>query len=376
MHQRRIVVGTLVLGALGAAACSDDNGAGPAIDQRNTGSIQVLVKSDTGNLAGLDTTRTTYGFRSGVNVTVRPVDDPLVLRRLATVSGGKVVFRGLPVGDYVVKPVVRPNTVFFGPESVIVHVDSGVVDSTIAFKFRQGGRIAGFISIQYFDQTGFHIERFPAGKIVTLLEDTAAVQTVTSPRLYKPIFVDTTDAGGNYELFGTPTTHHYGVAFESGMTTRSDSLRLTVDTLQSVRNALVTLNQSTGIIGGSVSLNPTFGFQSRLAGRVFRDYNSNGVFDSTATANERLIAGDTVQIQLRNGAGDRVLQTQRVLSTTGAQSYVFSSLAPGDYKLTLARATSRFASPPAFVPRDTTISVTIPTTKSRVTQFFPLQPTP
>ena len=372
MHQRRIVVGTLVLGALGAAACSDDKAAGPAIDQRDTGSIQVLVQSDTGNAA-----TPTYSGRSGINVTVRPVGDPLVLRRLATVTGGKVVFRGLPPGDYVVKPLVRPFTLFATPESVTVHVDSGATDSSTVFRFRQGGRIAGFISIQYFDQTGFHTERFPAGRIVTLLEDTAAVQTSTAPRLYRPIFVDTTDAGGNYELFGTPTTHRYGVSFQSGMGGRSDSLRLTADTLQSIRNDLVTVNQNGGIIGGSVTLNPTFGFQSRLGGRVFRDYNSNGVFDSTsATVNERLIAGDTVQIQLRNGAGDRVLQTQRVLSTTSGQSYSFTSLAPGDYKLTLARATSRFAGPPALVPRDTTISVTIATTKSRVTQFFPLQPTP
>lgn len=370
MTHRRTFIGTLALAAAVAACGRQD--AGPTVDQTETGSIQVLVQSDTTNATAF-----TYSNRAGIAVALYPLGDTLVLRRATTQSNGKVVFRGLAPGRYVVKPIVRANTTFASPESTIVTVQWGVVDSTTTFQFRQGGRVAGFISVQYIDQTGSHIVRFPEGKAVQLLEDTSVAQT--GPREYKTIYSSATDAAGNYELFGAPTRHRFGIRFQAGLNDQPDSLRFLSDTLngfQTVHDPIVTYNDAGGILGGSMSRNLLFGYTSAIVVRAFRDYNKNGVNDA---ATDSLIGGDTIRFQLKNAAGDRVLATGAIsvpTSGTRGQTATISSVAPGDYKVVLLRALTRFGTTPGFSPKDTTVDVTVPNTRTRVTVNLPLQPQP
>ena len=376
MTQHRILIGTLAL-AIVAAACGRE-AAGPAVDQSATGDIFVSVLTDTSNAAVPN-----YAGRSGITVLVYPEGESVLLRRASTGTGGALTIRGLPPGDYVVKPLVRDFTVFDGPESTFVTVDSGATDSSSVFRFRQGGRIAGFIGVSYLTDSGPVTRRFGAGKTVTLLRETA-------PGVYEEVATTTTDAGGNYEFIAAPFTQPLAIRFQSGEDGIFDELvfvssRVPADTVQTITQEEVlyrgVTTGATGLGGGSVTQNLLFGLQSTIAGRVWRDMNRNAVYDG---ASENLIAGDTITFQLRSADNERVVSTGRATATAanlpgygaGTQGFLFSNVAPGTYKIVAVPSLSKFPATPGFTFRADTITVTVTDSHQRQVAPYPLTPVP
>ena len=376
MTQRRIFIGTLAL-AVAAAACGRE-AAGPAVDQTMTGNIFVSVLTDTGNAA-----TPTYSGRSGVTVLVYPEGDSVFVRRASTGTGGALTIRGLPVGTYVVKPAVRPFTTFASPESTVVEVEWGVTDSSSVFRFRQGGRIAGFIGVSFLTDSGPIVRRFGAGKSVKLLREVA-------PGTYEEVATTTTDAGGNYEFVAPPFTEPLAITFESGEEGIFDQLvfvssRVPADTVQTITQEEVRFRGfttgATGLGGGNVTQNLLFGLQSTIAGRVWRDLNRNAVYDG---AGENLITGDSITFQLRSEDNARVVATTRATATAanlpgygaGTQGFVFTNVAPGTYNIVAVPALSRFAATPGFTFRADTITVTVTDTHQRQVAPYPITPVP
>ncbi len=377
MTHRRIFIGTLAL-AVAAAACGRE-AAGPAVDQTMTGNIFVSVLTDTGNAPV-----PTYSGRAGITVLVYPEGDSVFVRRAATGTGGALTIRGLPVGTYVVKPAVRPFTTFATPESTVVEVEWGVTDSSSTFRFRQGGRIAGFVGVSYLSDSGPVTRRFGAGKTVTLLKETA-------PGVYEEVATTTTDAGGNYEFIAAPFTEPLAIRFDSGEEGIFDELvfissRNRADTTQLIIQDQVLFRGTAsgagvGLGGGSVTQNLLFGLQSTIAGRVFRDMNRNGVHDGAA---ENLIAGDTITFQLRSADNERVVATARATATAanlpgygaGTQGFLFTNVAPGNYRIVPVPALSKFPATPGFAIQAPAIVVTVENPHQRQTATYPLLPSP
>lgn len=377
MTQHRIFIGTLAL-AVAAAACGRE-AAGPAVDQTMTGNIFVSVQTDTGNAAV-----PTYSGRAGITVLVYPEGDPVFVRRAATGTGGALTIRGLPVGTYVVKPAVRDFTTFATPESTIVEVEWGVTDSSSVFRFRQGGRIAGFIGVSFLTDSGPVTRRFGAGKTVRLLRE-------VSPGNYEIVATTTTDAGGNYEFVAAPFAQPLAIQFESGEAGIFDQLvfvssRVPADTLQAITQDEVLYRgvpsgAGVGLGGGSVTQNLLFGLQSTIAGRVWRDMNRNAVYDG---ASENLIAGDTITFQLRSEDNARVVATGRATATAanlpgygaGTQGFLFSNVAPGTYKIVAVPSLSKFPATPGFTFRADTITVSVTDPHQRQVAPYPLTPVP
>ena len=221
MSSRSLVVGAFA--ALVALAACDKQDAGPTVVQDNAGVVQATVLTDIGNSATF-----TYAARAGIAVGLYRDGDTLLLRRATTNAQGKVIFRGLPEGRYFVRPIVRPNTVFGGPEFTVVTVTRGVTDSSSVFRFRQGARLSGFLAAEFTTPAGPRQVRFGPGTIVEFYRDTSVAQSSK----YALVAIDTTDASSTYEFFTTPKAQRYRLIYRDPQTDLSDSLRFVPDTLQ------------------------------------------------------------------------------------------------------------------------------------------------
>ncbi len=128
------------------------------------------------------------------------------------------------------------------------------------------------------------------------------------------IAVMTTDVNGNYTFTGiTPGTY---TITETQPTGYGSS-----EVPNNVRTVTITS-------GGTV-VNQNFGDTiGQITGRVYRDYNLNGVFDTGATNPDTGVAGVTVS--LKNSAGAVVMTT--VTDATGM--YRFVDVMPGKYTVT------------------------------------------
>lgn len=365
----------LVAGAFAAlvalAACGRDD-AGPTVVQDDAGVIQATVLTDVSAATAF-----TFTARAGIAVGLYRDGDPLLLRRATTNAQGKVIFRGVPAGRYVVRPIVRPNTVFGGPEFAVVDVTRGVTDSSTVFRFRQGARLSGFLAAEFTTSTGPRQVRFGPGIIVELFRDTSVAQT----NKYALIGTDTTDASSSFEFFATPKAQKYRLIYRDPQTDLSDSLRFVPDTLQGIRDSVITFTSATtGLVADNVTQNLIFNYTSRIAGVVFKDLNN----DRVKGANEALIALDTAVITLRDSATGKVLATQRVTSATTAstpigrpaQGYSFTSLEPGTYVILMDRISSRFLTNPNAFRNPAPIYVTIATNKDKKVVDYPIRSGP
>lgn len=371
MTSRSFVVGALAA-AVALAACSRQD-AGPTVVQDNTGVVQATVLTDVSNAASF-----TFTARAGIVVGLYRDGDTLLLRRATTNAAGKVIFRGLPEGRYFVRPIVRPNTVFGGPEFTAVTVTRGAVDSSSVFRFRQGARLSGFLAAEFMDSTGPKQQRFGPGIIVELFRDTSVAQSGK----YALLGTDTTDASSSFEFFTTPKAQKYRLIYRAPQSAKSDSLRFVPDTLQGVRDSVITFTSSSaGLAADNVTQNLIFNYTSRIAGVVFKDLNNDGIKNGT---NEALIAGDTAVITLRDSATGKVLAIQRVNANTTAstsigrpvQGYSFTSLAPGRYVILMDRLSSRFITNPAAFTNPAPKYVTIVTNKDKQVVDYPIRSGP
>lgn len=370
MSSRSLVVGAFAA-LVALAACGRDD-AGPTVIQDDAGVVQATVLTDVSNSSSF-----VYTARAGIAVGLYRDGDTLLLRRATTNAQGKVIFRGLPEGRYFVRPIVRPNTVFGGPEFTAVTVTRGRTDSSSVFRFRQGARLSGFLAAEFTTPTGPKQVRFGPGIIVELHRDTSVAQSGR----YALIGTDTTDAASTFAFFATPQPQRYRLIYRAPQATLSDSLRFVPDTLQGVRNPeIIFTSGSGGLVADNVTQNLIFNYTSRIAGVVFKDLNNNRL----RTANEALIPLDTAVITLRDSATGKVLATQRVTSATTAlaaigrpaQGYSFTSLEPGTYVILMDRISSRFLTNPAAFRNPEPIYVTVATNRDKRVIDYPIRSGP
>ena len=383
MSFRRSAIGALALTAV-LAAC-DKQAAGPGVDtESESAGIQALVRTDT---TSTGTTPSNFAVRSGINVNLYRQGEDIVLRRQTTNAQGKVTFRGLEPGTYVLRPSVRDFTFFGENQFAVVQARAGRIDSTTVFRFRQGARLTGFAQVTVTNQDRFIQQRVGQGVEVELQRDTSAAQTGKFVR----IAVDTTDASGAYEfvvpVFGPQRYRVRYVLAQTGLpegVTAADlRFAVTPDTADGQQFASADTIRRTvlgGLPGGTSTQNFPFEYTSRIAGQVFRDLNGSGTKD----AGEDLIAGDTIVLQLRNATGERVLQTQRVSAGTAAssgigrpaQGYSFTSLEPGTYLITVAPAATRFNFLPVTPQTFPTGEVVVGSRTAQMTLNVPVDPIP
>ena len=378
MSFRSFAIGALALTAL--AAC-DKQPAGPAVATASeSAGIQAQVRTDT---TSTGTTPSNYVVRAGINVNLYRQGEDIVLRRQTTNAQGKVTFRGLAPGNYVLRPSVRDFTFYGGNEFAVVRAQSRTVDSSTVFLLRQGARVTGFAQVNVTNQERFIQQRVGQGATVELLQDVSAGQSGAGD--FQRLAIGTADAAGAYDFTVPVTSRRYRVAYvldqlglPEGVT--AADLILTTDATQRASADTIRRTVATGLPGGVSTQTFVFEYASRITGQVFRDLNGNG----TKEAGEDLIAGDTITLQLRNAEGDRVLQTQRVFSTTTAsagigrpaQGYSFTSLEPGTYLITVAPAATRFSGLPVTTQTFGTGEVVVDTRASQMVLNIPVEPLP
>ena len=374
MSFRRIAIGALVIPAV-LAAC-DKQAAGPGVDtESESAGIQAIVRTDTTSTGA---TPSNYAVRAGINVNLYRQGDTIVLRRQTTNAQGKVTFRGLEPGTYILRPSVRGFTFFDGgTEFAVVTARARTVDSSTVFRLRQGARVTGFAQVNVTNQDRFLQQRVGQGVPVDLLRDDGAG--------FVKIATQTSDASGAFDFTTPVTSRPLRVAFalnETGLPAgvSAEELILVADPTQNAARDTVTRTLGSGAGGGTGSLTFVFEYRSRITGQVFRDLNNNGTKD----AGEDLIAGDTIALQLRDATGERVLQTQRVFFNTAAsaaigrpaQGYSFTSLEPGTYKITVAAAATRFNGLPVTTQTFGTGEVVIGNRAEQLVLNIPVRPLP
>lgn len=355
----------LAFGALAAAAglgaCSkQDAGAFVGVDEFNTGVARALVRSDT----ALSPTAPRFAPAAGVQVQIIPLGSTTPLRTVSTVSG-VATFVGLEPGQYILRPVARPGSVFTGQTEDTVTVTAAGTTSTDTLRVRLGASATGFIGAQFFNQTAQQTVRYP-NVIVKFVRETGVGTGVYTDT----VAVDTTDAIGTFNVPLLPQGIRYRIVFDpTTITQLTDTLLVFRGTgtpasarpLAVFTTAALTPNQT-------LTQNLLFNYRGTITGAVFRDLNNNEIKDGTA---ENMVAGDTIFIELKNENGTRTIANTRVLSTgTGAQTYTFSSLAPGTYTITHNVRLSRFPTAPAAFTRARTYQVVIGATTTTVTRDY------
>lgn len=347
--QRRSLLALVALGAL--AAC-DKQPAGPAVEPANSAALAVNVQRDT----ALGTTPK-FAPASNIRVSVFFPGDTLPMRQANTDSKGNVLFIGLEPGDYIVSTAVAAASSYPGGRAADTVTIAGTPADTVrsdTIGVRLGGTMSGTISADTTGQIGRGTAPF-AGVVVALLQQ----HDPADPVAYDTIALDTTDATGRYTFAVAPGVQKYRVAFDAAAIPGffNDTLLLNgtgtaVATRGPVLGSAVTIAP-----GGSCSSSAcSFGyrFNTRIGGAVFRDADGNGALD----AGEGLVAGDTVFVQLRNAAGDRVISSVRLLGTNGGPvNYSFTGLFGGSYQVGVDFATSKFADPKPVATQPATVTL-------------------
>ena len=379
MRFDKIAVAVLAGAAL-LTACEGEV-AGPALqlDATTTANIVVRVQTD-GSLTitpafvndPAGATRLNR-YRKGDTTLFSSLTTPGTTAPVA--QRGVVRFNGLLPGQYVIRSSLRAfssasSTASISAQtgdSIALTVAAGQTDTSGIMRVRLGAAVAGSLTVSWTDSTKINTVRLANTRLVFQRE------TAPASAVYANVDSTTTDATGAYTLtvpvnptpgLGSVTTKvriNFTTSTAGLTTPLPDQAQFylggfaTPQTLNPGLNVAATMPQSGVGFAGPIpnqtfTQNLAFTFPSQIQGRIYRDVNNNGVFDSTATgaADERMQPGDTVVVQLRNAditaAGTRTISTSRLTPATAqAPTFTFSSIRQGNYRIWIDVTLSRFA---------------------------------
>lgn len=317
-----------------------------------------------------------------------------LVRTGITSATGEIVFTSLAPGNYVLVPSIRSKSTSNAPATGIpftVAAGSSVTVDTI--RVRLSTRVTGLLATEFLNQNTLQRIRHGGVKIRIYRE------AVLNNNIWNLVDSVTTNAVGNYEFFVAPGPERIQLRFNSlDIANFKDSTTFqglppipyqkgedTVIVATNVSATSTVANNQSPTPGRDFVQNLTFNYPTRIIGFLYRDKNNNGFRDSTSTAKEGLVAGDTITVQLRDSTGARVVATTRVIVTASTPvagsgpTYVFNSVAPGKYVIRMDPLTSRFGSNPLEFYQGPTYIVVVPplpaasTTAISVQQDFGLK---
>ena len=285
-----------------------------------------------------------------------------LIRTGLTSATGEIVFTNLAPGNYVLKPAIRSKSTTNAPVTgVPFTVASGSAVTVDTIRIRLSTRIAGLMATEFLNQNTFQRIRHGGVKIRVYRE------TGSATNVYNLVDSVTTNAVGNYELFLAPGPERVQLRFNSADITNfkdSTTYQGAAPIPYVKKEETVTIANNTP--GRDITQDFKFNYPTRIIGFLYRDKNNNGFRDSSTTAKEGLIAGDTITVQLRDSTGARVVATTRIIATAttpvagAGPTYVFNSVAPGKYVIKMDPLTSRFGSNPLEFFAGPTYIVVVP----------------
>ena len=354
MKLRSLLVLGAVAGSAVLGACSEQNaGAFVGVDEFNTGVVRAIIRSDT----AVSASTAKYASQNGISVQLIPIGSETPLRTINTVNG-VATFVGLEPGTYIVRPVLRSQSSGAGQLEDTVTVTASDTTASDTIRVRLGASVGGIIGAQYFDQTTQRNIRY-GNVIVKIVRESAPGSNVFTDT----VGVDTTDATGAFSVPLPPDATRWRIVFDpTTIAALTDTMLVFTPDAASTPTSARPLAVFTSPAGLSpnqnVSQNLLFGYRTRITGAVFRDLNNDEI---KAASGENLVNGDTVNIELRNADGTRLLSTARVLGSAAvaSQNYTFNGMAPGTYTITHNTRTSRFPTANGAFTRARTYQVTI-----------------
>jgi hypothetical protein len=298
-----------------------------------------------------------------------------LIRSGLTSATGEIIFGGLLPGNYVLKPVIRSKSTTTAPVTGIpVSVASGSKVTVDTIRVRLSTRIIGLMATEFLNQVTLQRIRHGGVKIRVYRE------TGSATNVYNLVDSVTTNAVGNYEVFVAPGPERVQLKFNStDITNFKDST--TFQGLPPIpyvkKEETVTITNATP--GRDITQDLKFNYPTRIIGFLYRDKNSSGFRDSTSAAKEGLIAGDTIQVQLRDSTGSRVVATTRIIATTTTPvagpgpTFTFNSVAPGKYVIRMDPLASHFGSNPLEFFQGPTYVVVVPPLPASSTTIVSVQ---
>jgi hypothetical protein len=298
-----------------------------------------------------------------------------LIRTGLTSATGEVIFGGLAPGNYVLKPAIRSKSTSNAPVAGIpVTIAAGSRVTVDTIRVRLSDRVTGLLATEFLNQVTLQRIRHAGVKIRIYREG------VLNNNVWNLVDSVTTNTVGNYEFFIAPGPERIQLRFNSlDITNFKDSTSFqglppipyqkgedTVIVATNVTATSTAANNQSPTPGRDFVQNLTFNYPTRITGFLYRDKNNSGFRDSTATAKEGLIAGDTIQVQLRDSTGSRVIATTRIIATTttpvagSGPTYTFNSVQPGKYVIRMDPLASRFGSNPLEFFQGPTYVVVVP----------------